>query len=210
MDILVRVMMLEGTINLGFEVSRAGGATWQRRSMEGVDFHTLAIAPSNPDIFYGFATSGQQGLSKTEDGGNSWSSLAAEGLTDAPFEFAVASPKPDHIFTITQVGLFESTDGGQTWSLIPDTADAPLTILGALPEDGPNRLVGYQITPSTESFVRSEDAGQSWESLGSSEMEDLVLHMVTAPSDLSMLYAATEQNQAYQSSDRGKTWAVMN
>jgi hypothetical protein len=110
-----------GHHNLGFEVSSDGGATWQRRSMEGVDFHTLAIAPSNPDVFYGFATSGQQGLFKTEDCGNSEESLPAEGLTEAPFKVAVAPKNPDHIFATTQVGLFESTDGGQTWSLIYST-----------------------------------------------------------------------------------------
>lgn len=198
-----------GHHNLGFEVSSDGGATWQRRSMEGVDFHTLAIAPSNPDVFYGFATSGQQGLFKTEDGGNSWELLSAEGLTEAPFKFAVAPQNPDHIFATTQVGLFESTDGGQTWSLIPNTADTPLTTLVALPEGEQNQLIGYQITPSTQSFVSSEDTGQSWEPLGSSELEGLVLHMASAPSNPSMLYAATDQNQVYQSSDRGATWTEL-
>jgi hypothetical protein len=199
-----------GHHNLGFEVSRDGGATWQRQSMEGVDFHTLAIAPSQPDVFYGWATSGQQGLFKTTDGGDSWEALPAEGLLDMPFKFAVDPKNPNHIFATTQVGLFNSADGGQSWSLIPNTADAPLTTLVVLPGDEQTRWIGYQITPSTGSFVSSPDEGQSWQPLGRSEIDGLVLHMAAAPSNPSILYAATDQNQVYQSNDGGETWMVLN
>lgn len=199
-----------GHHNLGFEVSSDGGATWQRRSMEGVDFHALAITPSQPEVFYGLATSGQQGLFKTEDGGDSWTALPAEGLTDMPFKLVVHPQNPDHIFATTQGGLFNSRDGGETWSIISATADAPLTTLVVLPEGEQNRWIGYQITPSTESLVSSQDEGQFWEPLGQSEMNGLVLHMASAPSDPSMLYAATAQNQVYQSRDGGATWTVLN
>lgn len=41
--------------NLGFQVSENQGEDWLQISMPGVDFHALAIAPSNPNVFYGSA-----------------------------------------------------------------------------------------------------------------------------------------------------------
>lgn len=37
-----------------------------------VDFHALAIAPSDPNIFYGWPASGAQGLHASTDGGKTW------------------------------------------------------------------------------------------------------------------------------------------
>jgi photosystem II stability/assembly factor-like uncharacterized protein len=199
-----------GSHNLGFEVSADGGASWQRRSMEGVDFHTLAIAPGHPDVIYGLATSGQQGLFKSDDGGNTWTPLAANGLEATPFKFAIAPQNSDHVFATTQAGLFESNDGGQTWTLLPNTATAPLTDLITIEAGDSDHLVGFQLTPSGQTFVISQNQGQSWEPLGNSQTEGVVLHMAAAPSDPTMLYAATDQNQIYQSSDGGETWTVLN
>lgn len=199
-----------GSHNLGFEVSADGGASWQLRSMAGVDFHSLAIAPGDPDVFYGLATSGQRGLFKSEDGGNTWTPLAANGLGAAPFKFAIAPQNSDHVFATTQAGLFESIDGGETWTLLSNTATAPLTDLVAIEAGGQNHLVGFQLTPSGQAFVISQDQGQSWEPLGNSQPEGVVLHMAASPSDPTTLYAATDQNQVYQSDDGGETWTVLN
>ncbi|WP_250126532.1 hypothetical protein [Chroococcidiopsis sp. CCMEE 29] len=64
-----------------------------------VDFHALAIAPSDPNIFYGWPASGAQGLHASTDGGKTWTKPRMARLGDAPFSLAV----------------FQSLNGGKTW-----------------------------------------------------------------------------------------------
>jgi len=48
--------------NLGFQISENQGQDWKQISMPGVDFHAIAIAPSNSNVFYGWPASGTQWL----------------------------------------------------------------------------------------------------------------------------------------------------
>jgi hypothetical protein len=198
-----------GGHNLGFEVSTDGGKTWQLRSMAGVDFHTLAISPSDPSVFYGLATSGEQGLFRSQDSGNTWEPLPTEELAAVPFQLTVALQNPDHVFATTQAGVFQSTDGGQSWNVLPSTAAAPITALVAAPEGEQSRLIGFQLSPQAQALVTSQDGGKSWAPL-SNDIEGLVLHLAVAPNHPNILYAATEQNQVYQSGDGGLTWSRLN
>ena len=77
--------------NLGFQMSDTQGEKWQQISMPGVDFHALAIAPSNPQVFYGYPASGAQGLRTSTDGGKTWTQPRIVGLKDAPFSLVVDS-----------------------------------------------------------------------------------------------------------------------
>lgn len=93
--------------NLGFQVTDDQAKSWKQLSMPGVDFHALAVAPNNTQIFYGFPASGAEGLHVSIDGGKTWKKLRAEGLEAPPFNFVVDPANADHVFAITQIGLYQ-------------------------------------------------------------------------------------------------------
>ncbi|MFL6260521.1 MAG: WD40/YVTN/BNR-like repeat-containing protein [Thermoanaerobaculia bacterium] len=92
----------------------------------------LAVAPSDPDTVYALAVDPAAGfLSRTEDGGASWTRLAAPeaGLTwSGP---AVDPASPLHVAVLGGPAdasvprrLFESFDGGRTWTPRAGAVDA--------------------------------------------------------------------------------------
>ncbi len=191
--------------NLGFQMTEDGAKSWKPLSLPGVDFHALAIAPSNPQVFYGFPASGAQGLHVSRDGGQTWIKPQAEGLKAPPFHFVVDPGNADHVFAVTQAGLYESSDQGESWTVIPATQTAPIVGLAMQREN--NRLImyGYRIQASAEGIYRSLDGGKTWEPWGTGT-QGLILYIATAPSNPKLFYAVNDGNQIFQSQDSGKTW----
>lgn len=195
--------------NLGFVVSQNQGRDWQQLSMPGVDFHALAIAPSDPSVFYGFAASGAQGLFRSTDGGQTWSPLPAQGLDAPPFGLSVDPQDPQQVFATTQAGLYKSTDGGKNWSLVTGTQNGPVAALALLEEADQTVLLGYHFLESNPGLYRSTDGGQTWEPLGN-DPEEPILYLAVAPDNPQLLYAVSEGNSVFQSQDGGKTWQGLN
>ncbi|MGG6239340.1 F510_1955 family glycosylhydrolase [Leptolyngbya sp. KIOST-1] len=191
--------------NLGFQVSQNQGLDWQEVSMRGVDFHAMAIAPSNPDTIYGLATSGQQGFFVSNDAGQTWTKQPASGLEAVPFSLNVDPLNPERVLATTQAGLYESQDAGKTWSLIPSTATAPIAGLALQAEGDQTTMLGYRISSTDAGLYRSVDGGQSW-GPWSDELEGTILYMAAAPTNAQVLYAVNENNVVFQSQDGGKTW----
>lgn len=191
--------------NLGFQVSQNQGVDWQEISMAGVDFHAMAIAPSNPDTIYGLATSGKQGFFVSNDGGQTWTQASASGLEAMPFSLNVDPLNPERVLATTQAGLYESQNAGKTWSLIPSTATAPIAGLVLQAEGDQTTIFGYRISSADTGLYRSVDGGQSWEPW-SDELEGIVLYMAAAPTNAQILYAVDKNNAVFQSQDGGKTW----
>jgi hypothetical protein len=191
--------------NLGFQVSQNQGVDWQEVSMPGVDFHAMAIAPSNPDTIYGLATSGKQGFFVSNDAGQTWTQQPGSGLEAMPFSLNVDPLNPERVLATTQTGLYESQDAGKTWSLILSTATAPIAGLALQAEGDQTTMLGYRISSTDDGLYRSVNDGQSWE-LWSDQLEGTVLYMAAAPTNTQVLYAVNEHNAVFQSQDGGKTW----
>lgn len=194
--------------NLGFVISQNQGQDWQQIAMPGVDFHALAIAPSNPDLLYGFAASGAQGLFTSTDGGQTWSSLSAVGLDATPFGLVIDPQDPQHVFATTQAGLYESTDGGKRWSPVAGTQNAPIAGLALLPQEGQTVLVGYRFLESEPGLYQSMNRGKTWRRLVESP-EEPILYLTAAPDNPQLLYAIGERNTVFQSQDGGRTWQAL-
>lgn len=191
--------------NLGFQISENQGQDWKQISLPGVDFHAMAVAPSNPNVFYGWPASGAQGLHVSTDGGKTWIQPRMAGLGDAPFSLAVDPQNPDHVFATTRSGLYESTDGGNNWTLVPNTQDAPVVGLALVKEGDRTVMVGYRILKSAPGLYRSNDNGKTWQPLGTGT-NGTILHLAIAPSNPQVLYGVNENNAVFQSQDGGKTW----
>lgn len=108
--------------NLGLVRSDDGGRTWSKVSdgLDGpVDFHYLAVSPSDGRVLYGVF----KGLQRSADGGRSW-----ERIGEAPqnlFHLAVSSVDPDRLYAATRQGLLYSYDQGRSWwPAHPDQAPA--------------------------------------------------------------------------------------
>ncbi|MBE9156439.1 hypothetical protein IQ265_06295 [Nodosilinea sp. LEGE 06152] len=195
--------------NLGFQVSQNQGLDWQEVSMPGVDFHAMAIAPSNPDTIYGLATSGKQGFFVSNDAGQTWTQPSGSGLEAMPFSLNVDPLNPERVLATTQAGLYESQNAGKAWSLIPSTATSPIAGLALRAEGDQTTMLGYRISSTDTGLYRSVDGGQSWEPW-SDELEGIVLYMAVAPTNSQVLYAVNENNAVFQSQDGGKTWDELN
>lgn len=192
--------------NLGFQVSENQGEDWQQISLPGVDFHALAIAPSNPNIFYGFPASGAQGLHLSRNGGKTWTKPRMVGLDDAPFELAVDPNNPDRALATTRFGMYESSNSGDNWTLVPNTQEAPVVSLALLIEgDQKTIMYGYRLLKSAPGIYRSDDGGKTWEKLWT-ETEGVVVKLAIAPNNPQILYAVNENNTVFQSQDGGKSW----
>lgn len=103
--------------NLGFQVTENLGQDWKQISMPGVDFHAMAVAPSNPNVFYAWPASGAQGFHTSTDGGKTWIKPRMVGLEATPFSLAVDPRNPSRVFATTRAGLYESTNSGNDWTL---------------------------------------------------------------------------------------------
>lgn len=192
--------------NLGFQVSENQGEDWQQISLAGVDFHALAIAPNNPNIFYGFPASGAQGLHLSKDGGKTWTKPRMVGLNDAPLDLAVDPNNSAHVFAATRSGIYESTNSGDEWKLIPNTQNAPVIALTLLKQGEDNTVIyGYRFLKSSPGIYRSDDGGKTWEKLWT-ETNGVIVKLAIAPNNPQILYAVNENNTVFQSQDGGKSW----
>lgn len=191
--------------NLGFQIGENQGEDWQQISMPGVDFHTLAIAPSNPQVFYGYPASGAEGLHTSTDGGKTWMQPRTVGLAEAPFSLVVDPSNPQRVFATTRAGLYESTDGGNNWTLVFNTQDAPVVALALLKEGNSTVMYGYRFLKSVPGHYRSNDNGMTWQKLGNG-ISGVILQLAIAPSNSQVFYAVNENNAVFQSQDGGKTW----
>ncbi len=191
--------------NLGFQISDTQGEDWQQISMPGVDFHALAIAPNDPNVFYGFPASGAQGLHFSTDGGKTWTQPRMTGLAAAPFNLVVDPQNPERVFAATQAGLYESTNSGNDWTVVPGTQDAPIAGLALLQEGSNTVMLGYRLLQSEPGLYRSTDGGKTWEKSWT-ETGGVILKVAIAPNNPQILYAINESNAVFQSQDGGSTW----
>jgi hypothetical protein len=194
--------------NLGFQVSDTQGEDWKQISLPGVDFHALAIAPSNPKIFYGWPASGAEGLHFSADGGKTWTQPRMTGLEDAPFGLAVDPRNPDYVFATTRAGLFNSSNRGDNWSLVSSTKDAPVAGLALLKTESSTELYGYRALKANSGLYHSTDYGKTWEPLGTGT-KGLILQLAIAQTNPQLFYAINKENEVFQSQDGGKTWKVL-
>lgn len=191
--------------NLGFRVTEDYGETWQVLSKSGVDFHALAISPSNPNLIYGWAASGERGFLVSNNGGKNWKSITPVGLENGVYSLTVNPQNPEQIFATTQGGLYQSSNGGQNWKLIPGTDTALIIGLALIPDNNNIKMVGYRLLDSDPGIYQSLDEGKTWEKLGTGT-QGVILYLTTNPKNPNIIYGVNDQNTVFHSADGGKTW----
>lgn len=185
--------------NLGFIKSTDSGKSWVQVApgVDGpVDFHQMAVSPSNPDVLYGSYGS----IQTSRDGGKSWA-IAGDGPAKL-IDLAVSPANPDTLYAATEGGLLVSRDAAKTWQ--PLMADAPVTTIEIGSDDtilafvpGRGLLKGHESSPSFEKIADGPDPA------------GYILHLTGDPQSPQRLVAVTGTRAIVVSGDSGATWKVL-
>lgn len=185
---------------IGFMVSTDAGATWQPKSLQGeVDFHTMAVHPTDGDVVYGY--DGRRGLLRTDDGGDTWEDIATSTLEQAGVMSLAVGPGDGEVYAGTEAGLLRSLDAGTSWeSLI----EAPVTAV-AVDVSDPQRLLAYAVADG-QGLLASDDGGGNWEPLGLMLDEDAAGHVAVDPNRPDTVWVGTFDQSLWTTSDGGQQW----
>lgn len=212
-NLLLALVLLAAADVCGQPQSRGD---WTNLGSNGRAITAIAASPSSPRTIY-VATAVPGGVYRTDDGGGSWSAVAA-GLPDGTgvgsmisfFPLAVdsAAPKTAYIgwretflppFTqLSRTNLYRTLDGGSSWLFLPVDAGNVLTT----DPSSPAKL--YLAT--SNGILRSDDRGGSWRGpFGPSNAADLALN----PANTSTIFAASSGSGVFRSADGGISWTAI-
>jgi photosystem II stability/assembly factor-like uncharacterized protein len=170
-----------------------GGASWFPTGGSGV---SLIIDPNNPNTLYaGLSPSG--GVTKSVDGGETFSPASNGMGTPAVFTLAIDPNNPNVLYAGTQgLGAFKSNDGAQTWT--PLNIDSTVWSLLIDPTDSNIVYAGT----NGHGIYKSVDAGNTFERVGSPEV-GVVFALAKSGRQL---FAGTATQGVSVSEDGGRTW----
>jgi hypothetical protein len=214
-------------INIGYlYVSRNRGSDWTLLSQETFVRYTQLIPdPFDGESLYCVDNGLVVGrglpvypgrLQKSTNGGMNWTRIDS-GLALLPERTVTAiaadPTTPSRLFAATAAAssgvpalpaLFVTSDGGTTWTALPASLPGAVATLAVDPSRG--STVYARIASDTTGVFRSDDGGQSFQSLGAFATSRIVLD----PAHPGQLYAATLGLGVEASTDRGSTWQAMN
>jgi len=190
----------KGGGNLGFIRSDDSGKSWQQIApgVDGpVDFHQLAVSPSNPDVLYG----SYGAIQASRDGGKSW---AIAGDAPAKLIDLAASPvNPDVVYAATEDGLLVSRDSARSWQQIA-LAGEPVTTVELAADGTIHAFVpGRGLLRATETTPDFKTVG------GGPDPAGYILHLALDAQAPSRMVAVTGTGAIVVSSDAGATWSVL-
>jgi len=190
------------------------GATWARTSLvTTAAVQTLAVASSST-VYAGTFGSG---VSKSTDGGSTWSPMNT-GLTD-PFIFSLAldpvSPGTVYAGSSSLDGrgrVFKTTNGGVTWVATSLSAREPVVALAVAPTAPSTVYAGTY----GDGVYRSVNGGATWTAVNSglfnqaSDSSITVFALAVDPNNAATVYAGSFDNGVFKSTNGGGTWARSN
>lgn len=158
------------------------------------DYHSLLVAPSNPEhILLGT----HAGLYESSDGGRDWQRVALEGQ-DA---MNLAHSEGKTVWTAGHNLFARSTDGGATWTDVRPEGLPSLDLHGFAVDPSDSQTLYAAV--AGRGLYRSRDAGQSFELISGDVGGAVMALAVTA--DGRILAGDIEQGLLI-SSDGGKSW----
>ena len=142
------------------------------------------------------------GVSKSEDGGESWMPVNGGLESRDVTSLAVDPGNPDHVYCGTWgKGVFKSSDGGSTWKSVWSASQDPriheLCLVAA----------DQLLWAGTENgLYRSADSGASWQRY----LYGRVLSIAVRPDQPQSIYAGIMYHGNFKSSDGGESWTEIN
>jgi photosystem II stability/assembly factor-like uncharacterized protein len=203
--------------------SADGGQTWKPTAQIGTlscrlgdagpfcGVTSLAIDPVHPATIYAGTN---QGIYRSDDGGESWASAAdlPNRRRDLGFgvDYLAIDPfHPSHIFTASNCSMFRSFNGGQAW----EEYTVPFEGTGGCIAGPAQRIAFDTFTPDVvyqaylAGVFRSQDGGVHWESLHAPM--PLANTVIVQPAAQGAIYATMSGNGPTWSLDGGVTWHTL-
>jgi photosystem II stability/assembly factor-like uncharacterized protein len=199
-----------GTVGSGAWLSPDGGGNW-RRVAKGLSnesrIFALTVHPKEPRTVFAGAN---DGIHKSEDGGQSFERLKSPMNELDVWRIAVDPVDPEIIFAGTRpAALFRSTDGGARWQKLP--AD----IAEECPNVGVPRVTALIVDPSDHRVVwagievdgvrRSTDGGDTWTRI-TSGINDPDIHDIAVTVNGATTVLTSTPREIFASTDRGASW----
>lgn len=161
---------------MGVYKTTDGGLSWAATGYnfslpleQGALVRRILVHPHHPDTIL---VGGTDGIWRSEDGGNNWSQIFNQIITDLEFH----DTNPDRVFLASswhwdyssQAGMHVSTDFGETWTAVNSPIPAEDTVVRleiAIAPTDTNYMYALATSffgTSLHAVYQSTDAGQSW------------------------------------------------
>ena len=196
------------------------GQSWQRLPVRVAEtcpnvgiprFTGLAIDPhDHSSLWAGIEV---DGVRRSSDGGQTWSSVNGTINNPDVHSVAVIPGPPKTVIVVVNNGTFTSVDNGETWKgrLARDAfpLNYPRCIAGQ-PNNPKVVFLGLgDSTPGrTGAVLRSRDTGETWEDLPLPvEPNSAIWALGTHPADPQLVFAGSRYGYLYRSDDGGDSWS---
>jgi photosystem II stability/assembly factor-like uncharacterized protein len=222
----------------GVYKSSDGGKTWKNVGLrDGQQIPAILIDPADAQrvfvavLGHPYGANAERGVFRSTDGGTTWAKVLYKdentGAVALAFEPGNARTVYAALWSARQgpwengawqgptSGLYKSTDGGTQWRPLTKglpTAEQGLGRIGldVAPSD-PKRLYAMVDAPQLGGIYRSDDAGESWQRVGSERRvwgrgSDFAEVRVD-PKNKDVIYVAN--TSLYRSTDGGKTFTAI-
>ncbi|MCL5742524.1 MAG: SBBP repeat-containing protein, partial [Acidobacteria bacterium] len=183
----------------GFYKSTDNGVNWQRLGANpSGTVYVLAVHPADPA---NITAATNAGVFQSSDGVN-WTAKNT-GLTNSLINDWDRSPTDPNVqYVATQGGVFKTTNNAANWG--PAGTGLPLNARSLKLTVNPTDANILYVLLNAGTLYMSTDAGANWNLIGSG-IRGSILQFAVAPSNPSILYAATSRT-VYRSRDGGITW----
>jgi hypothetical protein len=190
------------TILLPAPVAVAGTNRWT--VVGSIVAHGVAVDPRDGQTVY--ASDGFT-VSRSRDGGQTWSSLLRMSNVFGAGGLAIDPQSPDTVYAVSGDGLFRTIDAGGTWTNIGPSG-GPAVSVALHPT---NDAIIHAATPGR--LHRSTDRGTSWTTF----VAQSVFNVAIAPSNPDTVYGyqssvsyyyGSNPARLYRSTDGGQSWTT--
>lgn len=205
-------ILYAGTRYSGIYKSTDQGETWiaVNNGLTILEIYSL-LAGKNGDLYAG---TNERGLFKSTNNGITWHAVNNTEMEDSDVDSLFESDDGSFILAGTNRGLFKSEDHGGSWALVninipalplPNAAQPPiLDIYSFVEANNDNLYAGTDM-----GLFESIDKGNNWNhvNLATDTIPSVSLNIKSLlKTNNGDLYAATDSEGVYKSSDQGDSW----
>jgi photosystem II stability/assembly factor-like uncharacterized protein len=190
--------------NLGYVIgaeykSADNGGSWSAN-----DFYPLAFDHTRPNTIYASVT-GHYGLSKSTDGGATWSSANTGLENNSVSTLAIDPNNSEVIYAGTGGRLFKTTNGGESWSAIGNLLCPELLAIDPHNSQTLYAVASYDCYDYCTTVYKSTDGGVNWIRSDSGTSFYYVSALVIDPINTQTIYVSDNEGMA-KSTDGGGSW----